>query len=281
MKTIIANKIVTNVGRLSREIQEDSILGPLYVSMAGGNGKFIFNFNDAFDSADESYLLTDFLLNFDDVDDSELKTPKIYDYVEGDARRKHFHVIDYHKDVNVYWYREDTWGIGNEKGLLRMVEYFSDEEKTNKVLEVQIDYIQDPFGNLVSKNTVRKWYNRDGSINSEIKQKPSPKIYTPTQSRQATARRRENVVAQLEAQLIGMLQDPEATVEEQAASLTLGVQFLTAVSPELNEFLNSGNITGIAIFVQDPSNQVTFPFLLAQVAPGYFVWQFIIDGVTY
>lgn len=281
MKSVQITKTVVNLLRLSRELSQDGILGPHFDYFDYNKGVFLFHFFDTFESDDETYLRFTFLPNFVDVDDNADWEPRIYDYAIVDSKKRYFQNINYLNEVSIYWHRRETWGSGNEKGLLLKVEYFADEEMTELVLEVEVSYQQDPFGNLVSKNTVRTWYLRNGTPHPDKKQKPSPKLYTPTESRKATMRRRENVVAQLEGQLIDMLKDPEATLEEQAASLTLGVQFLTAISSELNQFLNSGNIAGISTFVQEPSNQANFPFLLLELAPGYPVWQFIIDGVTY
>lgn len=280
MKTVQVTKQIENHFRLHREIKADETLSPLLIDLVIDGDKLTFYFEDAFDSANETYLRFTFLENFVDEDNEDDFQVRIYDFVTRDIK-KHFHNINYKNEVNFYWFRQETWGTGSNKGLLEQVDYFSDPEKQNLILRVEVEYVQDQFGNLFSKNTVRRWVMNNGEFHPEAKEKPSPKIYTPTESRQATMRRRQNIVAQLEAQLIQLLTDPEATLEENQASLTLGVQFLTAVSSELNEFYNSGNITGIVTFVNNPLNHVTFPFLLTEVAPTYTVAQFIIDGVTY
>lgn len=282
MKTLTLQSNIQQITRLQRELQADGQLGPLLIAVSGGNGQLLFEFDDAFDSADETYLRFTFLTNFVDVNNDADFQPKIIDFAITDAKKKDFRNIDYNKEVTQYWYRTDLWGQGSQKGLLLGVDYFSDEQKTDLVLKVRVIYVQDAFGNLVSKQTARTWVNRNGTDNDEVKGHDNVKVYTPLQSRNATDRRRRNIIKQLEGDLIGLLltaagDDPE----QQGLNLNLGVEFLTFMANEIDIFYKSGNPANMVSKIQEQATIDQFPFLLLEVAPGYTAQQFIIDGVTY
>lgn len=287
MKQLILDSAIVYTDRLNRELKEDAQLGPVYSGLAGpftenSVQKIKFYFEDEFDSANETYLRFTFLPAFVDEDNAEDYVPKIIDFAVADAKKKDFQNIDYTKEVTHYWYRNDIWGNGNEKGLLLGVDYFSDEARTDLVLKVRIQYVQDVFGNLVSKQTERIWVNRNGTDNEDTKIRDNVKIYTPLQSRNATDRRRKNIIQQLEGDLITLLLAAAAgDPAQQGVNLNLGVQFLTAAADSINVFYRSGNPADIIAFVQDADTVTAFPFLLMEVAPSYTAQQFIIDGISY
>ena len=282
MKIIQVNRRIENGERLHREIQKDETLKDHYISFTTQGDIITFYMEDTLDSPGESYLFFDFVPNFVDENNNSDFEPKIYDYVLPEASNSYFQNIDYNNEVNQYWYRTEIWGENSEKGLLLGVDYFSDAEKTDLILKVRVSYEQDVFGNLVSKQTTRTWVNRNGEDNDNIKSRSNRKIYSPLQSRNATDRRRKNIVQQLEGQLIDLLLEAAGNEPEaQGINLNLGVQFLTAASDSINTFYRSGNPSDIITFVSAAGTIASFPFLLIEVAPGYTAQQFIIDGVTY
>jgi len=191
----------------------------------------------------------------------------------------HFHAIDYKKDLSVKLQKTVTFG---EPGLMTKVEYFADEDKVDRVLDVIREYdVEEVTNKILRKKTIRIYYNEDGTQNDNIKD-TGWYTYTPEESRSATHRRRVNVTNKLESDMLALLLSAAGSDQtQQTANLAAGANFMKALSSAINTFHLSGSNLEIIEFVSNPENQQNFLFLLADVAPGVKAYQFIIAGVSY
>lgn len=196
-----------------------------------------------------------------------------------EQEEKHFHKINYKKDINVALQKTITFG---QPGLVTKADLFEDEAKTILILSVEREYdIEASTGKLLRKKTTRKYYCEDGSVHPETKD-VGWYTYTGEESRAATHRRRVNVTNKLEDDMLEILKAAaggNSTQEE--ANIAAGALFLGALSPALNVFHISGDSSGIVNFVSDTNNQTTYTFLLADIGGGVLAHQFISAGVTY
>lgn len=220
--------------------------------------------------------LTTYVLNHNPSAYSE---PRIYSLAKHEAKEKHFHNIDYKKELNHKLQMSVTFG---EPGLFTLAQLFEDEAKTIPVLDVIREYDIEPVtGKLLRKHTKRQYYNEDGSLNEEIKDS-GWYTYTEEQSRAATHRRRVNITNKLESDMLNMLvQAAQGDPAVQAANIAGGAAFMKALTPGINVFHMSGDNADIVSYVSDSTVQSTFTFLTQEVAPGVQAYQFIIAGVTY
>jgi len=159
----------------------------------------------------------------------------------------HFHAIDYKKDLSVKLQKTVTFG---EPGLMTKVEYFADEDKVDRVLDVIREYdVEEVTNKILRKKTIR---------------------------------RRVNVTNKLESDMLALLLSAAGSDQtQQTANLAAGANFMKALSSAINTFHLSGSNLEIIEFVSNPENQQNFLFLLADVAPGVKAYQFIIAGVSY
>lgn len=220
--------------------------------------------------------LTTFVLNHNVNTYSQ---PLIVSLAKHEAKEKHFHNIDYKKEIDHKLQMTVTFA---EPGLMTKAELFSDDAKTINVLDVEREYDIDAVsGKIIKKKTVRKYYNEDGSLNPEFKD-TGWYTYTEEESRAATHRRRVNITNKLEADMLNLLvQAAGGDAAQQAQNVAGGAAFMKALAPAINVFHLSGDISDIVTFVSDAGNQAVFTFLTDEVAPGVQAYQFIIAGVTY
>lgn len=202
--------------------------------------------------------------------------PKIYNLLKPDVSLKHFHNIDYTIELNTVLHRQDTFGL---KGLLTKVEYFSDANKTDKVLEFNRTYTTHPVDGVTHKHTTRTYYNVDNTPNSDIKDRGNYE-YTTNQSRKATIRRRENITFNIEKELIDMIKVQSAP-EDLIANMQNAAAFASHLSPMKNSFISSGDSTLIVTEINKAQVQTDYPFLLWEKEPGVTAVDFITNEVNY
>lgn len=227
-------------------------------------------------NATELAELTSLVVNHDV---NSYSVPRIIRLARYEAKEKHFHNIDYKKELENKLQMTVTF---SEPGLMTQADLFEDEAKTIPVLSVKREYnIDATSGKIVAKKTTREYYNENGTINNYIKD-TGWYNYTDEESRAATHRRRVNITNKLEADLLAMLvAGAQGNAEAEAANIAGGAMFMKALTPAVSVFHLSGDISDIVSYVSNTVNQTTYPFLLADVAPGVKAYQFIIAGVTY
>ena len=136
--------------------------------------------------------------------------------------------------------------------------------------------MNDPVVGLVSKRTVRTWINNDGSENP-LKKDLGEIPYSPSGSRSATKRRRENVIDSLEQNVIALL----AQGGGGAAAVGLAQSFLVDLSADIDAFYKSGSEQRIVDRLQTGELDESYPFLTQQIQPGVTVVDFIVSQLTY
>lgn len=123
-------------------------------------------------TAGEDAALDSFVATYDD-NISINSQPIIYSLAKEEAKHKHFHNIDYIKELisgeSLIPERES----GTVKGEVQEVIWYKDISATNTpetpVIKVSITYYRDASGFAMYRITVRQWYNEDGTLNPETK----------------------------------------------------------------------------------------------------------------
>lgn len=125
-------------------------------------------------TVEQKTLVSTTLASFVDINLDD-KVPLIKDLAKSEASKKHFHNIDYKKELTQAIIPERE--SGTVQGEVRQVIWykdmdFTDPQKpvpTNPVIKVDISYSRDTSGFATSRITNRTYYNRDGSENPEVK----------------------------------------------------------------------------------------------------------------
>lgn len=220
-------------------------------------------------------ILDEFQTYLDNHNHEGYRYPVIYDYLLD--KSIDLLAVDHYKDLTVTPRVKETYGTGaSDKGLLLKKEYFADDAHQILLFYVDYDYIKSQFGHLTHQKVIVSFVDQDGNDTEFIKDKGFC-AYSPKEGREATRKRREAVIFLLEESLISLLSQAPGG----EANLVLGAQFMEAASPAISGFMNSGLKEAIETFVSDGATISQFDFLMMELAPGYTVSQFIIDGVTY
>ncbi len=192
----------------------------------------------------------------------------------------HFHKINYKKDLK-HSLQKDLFF--ETPGLLTRVEYFEDNEKNIPVLTIHREYTVEPNTRAIqAKRTKRVYFCEDGTEHPEIKD-GGWYMYTPGESRQATHRRRVNIVNTIEADLVSLLSalaGPD--VEALKQSMNMAAELMSQLSTSVNRFFLSGDASEVITTVNDPLVQISYPFLAATIpGTGATGAQYITAKLTY
>jgi len=139
------------------------------------------------------------------------------------------------------------------KGEILQRDYCADYDAPTKthsdhIVHEDITYTYDVYGFPATRTTVISWYHADGTLDTTpANQKTRHKVYDLANAKKAAAKRRENVVNQLEMDVLGLLvltQGPSsghpnafATVGE---ALTAGQTYLTGIMTDLLTYQHTG-----------------------------------------
>lgn len=198
-------------------------------------------------SESEKTLVDNTIANFQDTDLS-LKIPKIYDLVQGEARHKHFHNIDYKKELVRSLIPKRTV----VQGEVTKVDWYStlDENMAlnDLILTVEVNYNRDSSGFASFRSTDRKWINRDGSINEEIKTTQKYYFVNPSDMITEGYKRRKLLVQSIQIPTLTFMTQallPEGYQEQ--SILLQGRAFMDDYEEDFNKFVeNSSTITNPA-----------------------------------
>ena len=192
-------------------------------------------------------------------DEVEPGQPRIIS-LQIDDSGEHFHKIDYKIHLKVKLQVSITFG---QPGLFTFARYFSDQNKTIPVLDVHREYdIEEVTGKLLRKRTRREYYCEDGSVHEEIKN-PGWYIYTGSQSRDATFRKRKTITNNLENTMIGLL----SSMPGGGSNVSLGAQLMSEMSPGLSDYHLSGQPNAVVDFLNHPETLERYSFLGVNIAP--------------
>jgi len=215
-----------NIARLSEEI---------YLEELGYEVQYITNKNNelkiGFDSPIDLGSLTTIVSSHNGLEISSTKIEKIY----GNTGLN-FKDLDY-AVKNLFPNRVFV------KGELREVQWYSDEEKTDLVLEVIITYTRNVYGFATSRITTRTWNNEDGTLNPDVK--VTKKIYSNLEMIEEGKIRRANIVNGIQLPTMSFM--VETVTETPETVLLMGRDFLDRHEEEFSKFIgNSSSITDIA-----------------------------------
>jgi hypothetical protein len=211
--------------------------------------------------------------NFVDTDPAT-KVPLIYSIAKAEATGKHFHNIDYKKELKSPLIPKRTV----VQGEVREVTWFEKmdvdgQTPINPVIKVSITYTRDVSTSLpLFRVTTREWYNVDGTLNTE--QKITPKYYfvNPSDQIDEGYRRRGLLVKSIQLPVMQMMvQVMEPSGYSVGIILLKGRQFLDDYEEVFNRFIeNSSTMTDAA----DPNfgKKTVIIKLEAEARPEVLEW---------
>lgn len=204
-----------------------------------------FNLSEALTVSEHSEL-DDFISSYQDRDPEGL-IPKIYDLVKDDAKKKHFHNIDYIKDIESMKNLIPKRTVSH--GEVRKVEWFRtlnvNQEPEDLVLVVDISYTRDGTGFALYRNTVRKWINRDGSENSELKTTTKFYFINPSDMITEGYKRRKLLVQSIQIPTLTFMTEVLSPLGySQEAIVLKGRAFMDEYESDFSKFIeNSSTVT--------------------------------------
>lgn len=160
---------------------------------------------------------------------------KILKYVKSAAvAKKHHTEIDYKVELQTSLFPKRVF----VKGELQKVSWYSDEEMTDKVIDVDITYSRDAQGFANSRTTDRTWYNNNGEANKD--KKTTKKLYdsnSGAQIKEGKTRRQNIIDGVIKPTLACMV---ETMIAEMPAEdiLMQGRDFMDSISVEFSNFIS-------------------------------------------
>jgi hypothetical protein len=144
-----------------------SLNSKIQIVLKIGDDDLRFTLSEAL-TAEEDTALDNLVATFDDSD-PELVVPKIFSVAKAEAITKHFHNINYKKELTQALIPLRTV----TRGEVTKVEWFksldAEMKPTDLVIKVDVVYNRDVTGFATSRVTTRTWINEDGSENPERK----------------------------------------------------------------------------------------------------------------
>jgi len=222
-------------------------------------------------TAQEEQDLDELVSNFQD-NDVELQVPKIISIAKAEAKSKHFHNIDYKKELTSSLIPKRT----TMQGEVVKVDWYKsldqDGNPTDLVLTVDIVYTRDESGFATYRTTTRTWINEDGSENDD--RKITAKYYYINHSEMIDegTKRRGLLVSNIKLPVLTFMSEalmPLGYTEESV--LLKGRDFLDDYELEFNKFIDNSSS------INDPASP---DFLLKSVVvrirddqtPAYLEW---------
>lgn len=168
---------------------------------------------------------------------------KIFDFVSEEVRGKDFREIDYIVEPLPNLKPKRTF----TRGELQKVEWFSDDQLTNKIIEVNITYTRDAFGFATDRITERKWLDQYNNFLPDTK--ITTKKYTLLEMIQEGKRRRGNIVDGVQLPVFSFLQEAASDQENPyglnpETVLLYGRDFMDRFNSQFKNFVdNSSTVT--------------------------------------
>ena len=235
---------------------------------------------------DEDIALDNFVSSFVDTNPED-KIPLIYDYAKAEAKNKHFHNIDYKKELTVRLQKKSTIN----QGQMNVVTYYRNMEYQTingiptrvysiPVLRTETEWTRDPSGWAICKNPpVRTYFNRDGTENPEIKVMEDAYFYEDFEQVIEGEKRRALIIKNLQKPVITLIAEvlmPLGTSIE--TIMLMGRKFMDEYNSEFHKFMeNSSTVT--EQLLGDGTNNPDYgkKTIVARLEKEGLV----IDGVTY
>ena len=212
-----------------------------------------------------------------DTDDGivpELRKPKIFDLAKKEARDKHIHNLDYKTELTQSLYPKRNM----VQGEVQLVEWFSDQALTDKILKVDIAYVRDALGFALERTTTRTWINKDESENSDTK--VTHKRYDINLYEQLIEgqRRRQNLANEVSMNVLAQMHVVLNGVYTPDVITQKGRDFLLLHTVAWTEFVKSSHqqiLTDVAL-----PDLVHDEWLDQDMVPGTTIRQYIINEMT-
>lgn len=175
-----------------------------------------------------------------------------------------------------YTYGEDF----DTRGLLLEEKHYYDDFLA---FSITYEYELDSTNDTDSQKKIPYWYQYDESIHDTSnypEQLNSEFIpFSPTKKRKAIYKRRESIIAILEAKTVQLITSGATSEADAEAGLISATNFLAEVSVEKQQYVD----TGIPSFLVNKINSLkpSYPFLSEEVAPGVTLDMFVADFLTY
>lgn len=221
-----------------------------YVTKLNEDG-LTFTLNEELSEA-EDLELDEFIENFIDVDPED-KIPLIYDFVKAEAKNKHFHNIDYKKDLTVRLQKKSEINKGEMNVVtwyrhmtLELVNGLPVRNYSVPVLRTETTWTRDSSGFVITKNPpIRTWFNRDGSENTEKKIMDDPYYYEDFEIIDEGIERRKLLVKAIQIPIMNLIAEVMTPLGMSTEVVLLrGRKFLDDYDVEFNKFKhNSSSIT--------------------------------------
>lgn len=228
-----------------------SLNSKIQIVLKFGEDDLRFTLTEAL-TALEDIALNDLVSNFQDTDPED-KTPLIYDYAKAEAKSKHFHNIDYKKELTVRLQKKSVIVQGEMRSVTwyRQMEYqtingIPTRVYSTPVLKTETSWTRDASGFAIAKNPpVRTWYNRDGSENTEVKVMADPYYYEDFEQIDEGVKRRSLLVKAMQKPVMSLIAEVMLPTGMSIETVLLrGRKFLDDYENEFNKFKdNSSSIT--------------------------------------
>lgn len=182
---------------------------------------------------------------FSDIDPKD-KIPKIYDLTKGEANSKHFHNIDYKKELVSALIPLRTVVQGEVQEVTWFSSIGADNAPTEPIVKVTIVYVRDAATSLpIYRVTTREWYNVDSSLNSDKKITLKYYYINPSDQINEGDRRRDLLVKSIQIPVMNMMVEVLSSTGLTIVSILLkGRQFMDDYQEEFDRFVaNSSTVT--------------------------------------
>jgi len=205
---------------------------------------------------DLRFTLTEALTVQEDIDldalivsfvdsDPEQSIPKIYDIVKAEIRHKHYHNINYKKELISALIPKRTV----TRGEVTKVDWYRALDvnmvPTDKILSVDIAYSRDATGFATSRVTTRTWINRDETLNTDTKTTYKYYFINSSDMIDEGLKRRKLLVNSIQIPTLNFMMEVLMPLGyTQAAIVLLGRAFMDDYDGDFNRFVqNSSTIT--------------------------------------
>lgn len=215
----------------------------IQIVMKFGDDDLRFTLTEAL-TAEEETALDDLVANFEDSDPS-LKELKIYDMAKEEARFKHFHNIDYKKELTSALIPKRTVVKGEVTEVCWFKSLDAEMKPTDLVIKVNIAYQRDATGFATSRVTTRTWINKDDSENTDKKLTTKYYFVNPSDMIDEGLRRRKLLVNDLQIPTMTFMSEALMPLGYSQESVVLqGRAFMDDYEHDFNKFVdNSSTIT--------------------------------------
>jgi hypothetical protein len=191
-------------------------------------------------------------------------------------KSKPFQAIDFNNELMVGLDVKTTFGAEqSNRGLLISKTY---KNNSDDVAKIDYEFKFNDIGEPSEKRTVISWYNNDGTINEQIKDKGF-QLLSFDERRTAVKLRRTSVISLLEIQVMNLLKSGATSPEQANALVGVGANLMSNLSAEVNQFIQSGREDGIVLKLDQL--KTTYTFLQANIAPGVTAIDFINEFLNY